>query len=216
MKPQRTLSIVKPDGVRKGVVGEVIRRFETSGIRVVAMRMLHLTKKEAEGFYAVHRERPFFGSLTEFMSSGPIVVMVLEGENVIARNRSLMGATDPKKADRGTIRADLADNVEQNIVHGSDAPETAATEISYFFSKLDISKLNRRGRVKSDPASRTNGGDMTTGTTKIIWTKIDEAPALATYSLLPIVQAFTKGPAFPSKRGISLLRAGSSRISPNT
>jgi nucleoside-diphosphate kinase len=135
---QRTLSIVKPDGVRKGNIGEVIRRFETSGIRIVAMRMLRLTKKEAEGFYSVHRERPFFGSLTEFMSSGPIVVMVLEGENVIARNRSLMGATDPKKADRGTIRADLADNVEQNIVHGSDAPETAETEISYFFSKLSI------------------------------------------------------------------------------
>src|SRR5512144_175429 len=115
---QRTLSIVKPDGVKQGVVGEVIRRFEKEKIRIVAMRMLHLSKKEAEGFYAVHRERPFFGSLTEFMSSGPIVVMVLEGENVIARNRQLMGATDPKKADRGTLRADLAENVERNIVHG--------------------------------------------------------------------------------------------------
>jgi len=135
---RRTLSIVKPDGVRKGVVGEVIRRFESAGIRIVAMRMLHLTKKGAEGFYAVHRERPFFGSLTDFMSSGPIVAMVLEGDNVIARNRELMGATDPKKADKGTIRADLADGVEQNIVHGSDAPETAATEITYFFSNLDI------------------------------------------------------------------------------
>ena len=135
---QRTLSIVKPDGVRKGVVGEVIRRFEASGIRIVAMRMLHLTKAGAEGFYAVHRERPFFGSLTEFMSSGPIVAMVLEGEDVIARNRTLMGATDPKKAERGTIRADLAENVERNIVHGSDAPETAEVEINYFFSKLDI------------------------------------------------------------------------------
>ena len=135
---QRTLSIVKPDGVRKGVVGEVIRRFEASGIRIVAMRMLHLTKAGAEGFYAVHRERPFFGSLTEFMSSGPIVAMVLEGEDVIARNRTLMGATDPKKAERGTIRADLAENVERNIVHGSDAPETAEVEISYFFSKLDM------------------------------------------------------------------------------
>ena len=135
---QRTLSIVKPDGVRKGVVGDVVRRFETAGIRIAAMRMLRLTRAEAEGFYAVHRERPFFGSLTEFMSSGPIVVMVLEGENVIARNRELMGATDPKKAAKGTIRAELADNVEQNIVHGSDAPETAATEISYFFSSLDI------------------------------------------------------------------------------
>ena len=135
---QRTLSIVKPDGVKKGVVGEVIRRFEKEGIRVVAMKMLHLTKKRAEGFYAVHRERPFFASLTDFLSSGPIVVMVLEGDDVIARNRTIMGATDPKKADRGTIRADLADNVEQNIVHGSDAPETAAMEIAYFFSNLDI------------------------------------------------------------------------------
>jgi len=138
MGSRRTLSIVKPDGVRKGVVGEVIRRFESAGIRIVAMRMLHLTKKEAEGFYAVHRERPFFGSLTDFMSSGPIVAMVLEGDNVIGLNRELMGATDPKKADKGTIRADLADGVEQNIVHGSDAPETAATEIAYFFSSLDI------------------------------------------------------------------------------
>jgi nucleoside-diphosphate kinase len=135
---QRTLSIVKPDGVRKGVAGEVIRRFEAAGIRVVAMRMVRLTRQAAEGFYAVHRERPFFGSLTEFMSSGPIIVMVLEGENVIARNRELMGATDPKKAAPGTIRAALADSVEQNIVHGSDAPETADTEIRYFFSSLDI------------------------------------------------------------------------------
>jgi nucleoside-diphosphate kinase len=135
---QRTLSIVKPDGVKKGVVGEVIRRFEKEGIRIVAMRMLHLTKGEAEGFYAVHRERPFFGSLTDFMSSGPIVAMVLEGEDVIARNRTIMGATDPSKADPGTIRADFAGSVEQNIVHGSDAPETAAAEILYFFSGLDI------------------------------------------------------------------------------
>lgn len=135
---QRTLSIVKPDGVRKGVVGEVVRRFETAGIRIAAMRMLRLTKQEAEGFYAVHRERPFFASLTDFMSSGPIVVMVLEGENVIARNRELMGATDPKKAAPGTIRADFAEEIEKNIVHGSDAPETADTEIRYFFSELDI------------------------------------------------------------------------------
>jgi nucleoside-diphosphate kinase len=138
MAKQRTLSIVKPDGVRKAVVGDVVRRFEAAGIRIVAMRMLRLTKREAEGFYAVHRERPFFVSLTDFMSSGPIVAMVLEGPDVIARNRALMGATDPKKADKGTIRADLADNVEQNIVHGSDAPETAATEIAYFFRALDI------------------------------------------------------------------------------
>lgn len=135
---QRTLSIVKPDGVRKGVIGEVVRRFEGAGIRIVAMRMLHLTKKEAEGFYAVHRERPFFGSLTDFMSSGPIVVMVLEGDDVIARNRKIMGATDPAKADKGTIRADFAGSIEQNIVHGSDAPETAAIEIRYFFSDMDV------------------------------------------------------------------------------
>ncbi len=135
---QRTLSIVKPDGVAKGLIGEVVRRFEKEGIRVVAMRMLHLGKKQAEGFYAVHRERPFFSSLTDFMSSGPIVVMVLEGDDVIARNRKIMGATDPAKADKGTIRADFADGIERNIVHGSDAPETAATEIRYFFSELDI------------------------------------------------------------------------------
>ncbi len=137
-KGQRTLSIVKPDGVRKGLIGEVIRRFEKEGIRIAAMRMIRLTRGEAEGFYAVHRERPFFGSLTEFISSGPVVVMVLEGEDVIARNRRLMGATDPKRADKGTIRADFAHNVEQNIVHGSDAPETAETEIRYFFSDLDL------------------------------------------------------------------------------
>jgi len=135
---QRTLSIVKPDGVKKGVIGEVIRRFEKESIRVVAMKMLHLTKKQAEGFYAVHRERPFFASLTAFLSSGPVVVMVLEGDDVIARNRTIMGATDPKKADKGTIRADFAGSIEQNIVHGSDAPETAATEIRYFFSDMEI------------------------------------------------------------------------------
>ena len=135
---QRTLSIIKPDGVKKGLIGEVTRRFEKEGIRIVAMRMLRLTRREAEGFYAVHRERPFFGSLTEFMSSGPVVVLVLEGKDVISRNRMLMGATDPKKADKGTIRADFAHNVEQNIVHGSDAPETAGTEIRYFFGDLEL------------------------------------------------------------------------------
>ena len=135
---QRTLSIVKPDGVEKGLIGEVVRRFEKEGIRIVAMRMRRLSRREAEGFYAVHRERPFFNSLTEFMSSGPIVVLVLEGDDVIARNRALMGATDPKKAEKGTIRADFAGNVEKNIVHGSDAPETAETEIRYFFSDLDL------------------------------------------------------------------------------
>jgi nucleoside-diphosphate kinase len=137
---QRTLSIIKPDGVGKGLIGEVVRRFEKEGIRIIAMRMFRLTLREAEGFYAVHRERPFFASLTEFMSSGPIVVMVLEGDDVISRNRALMGATDPKKAEKGTIRADFADSVERNIVHGSDATETAETEIRYFFSELDVSE----------------------------------------------------------------------------
>lgn len=135
---QRTLSIVKPDGVRKGVIGQVISRFEKAGIRIVAMQMRQLSRKDAEGFYAVHRERPFFGELCEFMTSGPVVVMVLEGDNVIARNRELMGATDPKKADPGTIRADYADSISENIAHGSDAPETAAFEISWFFRGLDI------------------------------------------------------------------------------
>ena len=137
---ERTLSIIKPDGVGKGLIGEVIRRFEKEGIRIAAMRMFRLTRREAEGFYAVHRERPFFGSLTEFISSGPVVVMVLEGDDVIARNRALMGATDPKKAEKGTIRADFADSVERNIVHGSDAPETAETEIRYFFGELDLNR----------------------------------------------------------------------------
>ena len=137
---ERTLSIIKPDGVGKGLIGEVIRRFEKEGIRIAAMRMFRLTRKEAEGFYAVHRERPFFGSLTEFISSGPVVVMVLEGDDVISRNRALMGATDPKKAEKGTIRADFADSVERNIVHGSDAPETAETEIRYFFGDLDLNR----------------------------------------------------------------------------
>jgi nucleoside-diphosphate kinase len=137
-RKQRTLSIVKPDGVRKGVIGEVIRRFEKEGIRIAAMKMLHLTRRQAEGFYDVHRQRPFFASLTEFMSSGPIVVMVLEGDDVIARNRTIMGATDPKKADKGTLRAEFAGSIEQNIVHGSDAPETATTEIRYFFSDMEI------------------------------------------------------------------------------
>jgi len=137
---ERTLSIIKPDGVEKKLIGEVIRRFEKEGIRIAAMRMFRLTRREAEGFYAVHRDRPFFGSLTEFISSGPVVVMVLEGDDVISRNRALMGATDPKKAGKGTIRADFADSVERNIVHGSDAPETAETEIRYFFADLDLNR----------------------------------------------------------------------------
>jgi nucleoside-diphosphate kinase len=135
---ERTLSIVKPDGVRKNVIGEVIKRFESKGLKVAALKMARLTRKEAEGFYAVHRERPFFGSLTDFMTSGPVVLMVLEGEGAIKTVRDTMGATDPAKADPGTIRKDLADSIESNIVHGSDAPETASFEIPYFFNALEI------------------------------------------------------------------------------
>jgi len=135
---ERTLSIIKPDGVSRGVIGEVIRRFEANKIKIVAMKMIYMTKAQAQGFYAVHKERPFFGSVTDFMSSGPSVVMVLEGENVIAKNRELMGATDFRKAAEGTIRRDFATDIEKNVVHGSDAPETAAFEIGYFFSRLEI------------------------------------------------------------------------------
>ena len=135
---ERTLSIIKPDGVKKNVIGEVIRRFETDGIKVAAMKMIQLTKTQAQGFYAVHKERPFFDSLTDFMTSGPIVVIVLEGDDVIARNRKLMGATNFEEAEEGTIRKDYATNIEQNVVHGSDAPETAAYEIGYFFNDLEI------------------------------------------------------------------------------
>ena len=133
MPSERTLSIIKPDAVKKNVVGQIVSRFEAAGLRVVAMRMTHLSRAEAEGFYAVHRERPFFKDLVEFMISGPVVVQVLEGEGAIAKNRDLMGATDPKKAAKGTIRADFADSIDANAVHGSDAPETAAVEIAYFF-----------------------------------------------------------------------------------
>jgi nucleoside-diphosphate kinase len=135
---QRTLTIIKPDALQQRVAGDVIRHFEQAGFRVAAARLVHLTKKEAEGFYAVHRERPFFASLTTFMSSGPCMPMVLEGEEVITRLRALMGATDPAKADAGTIRKLHATSVERNIVHGSDSPESAATEIRYFFSDLDL------------------------------------------------------------------------------
>ncbi|MCF8067599.1 MAG: nucleoside-diphosphate kinase [Desulfobacterales bacterium] len=135
---ERTLSIVKPDGVAKNVIGEVVKRFESNGIKIVAMKMIHMNQAQAEGFYAVHKERPFFGSLTEFMTSGPIVVMVLEGENVIAKNRELMGATNFKEAAEGTIRRDFATDIEKNVVHGSDAPETAAFEIGYFFNSFEI------------------------------------------------------------------------------
>jgi nucleoside-diphosphate kinase len=135
---ERTLSIVKPDGVAKGLTGEVLRRFERAGLKIVAMKMLRMSKAQAEGFYAVHRARPFFDSLTTFMSSGPVVVAVLEGDNAIARNRELMGATNPANAAPGTIRRDLADNVEQNVVHGSDGPDTAKTEIAYFFGEWEL------------------------------------------------------------------------------
>ena len=137
---ERTLSIIKPDGVAKNVIGEVIKRFETDGIKIAAIKMIHLTKIQAQGFYDVHKERLFFGSLTDFMTSGPIVVMVLEGEDVIAKNRKLMGATNFEEAEQGTIRKDYATNIEQNVVHGSDAPETAAFEIGYFFNDLEIQK----------------------------------------------------------------------------
>jgi len=135
---ERTLAIVKPDAVQRNLIGEIIRRAEGGGLRVAAARFLHLTRAEAEGFYDVHRERPFFASLTSYMSSGPVMVLALEGEGAIKRWRDLMGATDPAKADPGTIRKDLGLNVEQNATHGSDAPETARTEIAYFFSALEI------------------------------------------------------------------------------
>ena len=135
---ERTLSIIKPDGVAKGVIGEVVKRLENAGLKIAAMKMIQMSKKEAEGFYAVHRGKPFYKSLTDFMSSGPCVVMILEGPQAIAKNRELMGATNPQNAAPGTIRKDFATNVEQNTVHGSDAPETAAYEIGYFFNALEI------------------------------------------------------------------------------
>jgi len=135
---ERTLSIVKPDGVAKNLIGEVVRRFEAAGLKVVALKMVRLDRGEAEGFYHVHRERPFFASLVAFMSSGPIVPMVLEGEDAIARVRTVMGSTDPAKAGVGTIRKDFASSIEKNIVHGSDGPATASFEIGYFFSALEI------------------------------------------------------------------------------
>jgi nucleoside-diphosphate kinase len=138
MALERTLSIVKPDGVTRNLIGEVIRRFEKAGLKVVAARMVHLSQRDAEGFYAVHAARPFFKDLVKYMTSGPVLIQVLEGEGAIARNREVMGATDPKKAAPGTIRADLAESIEANTVHGSDAPETAAKEIAYFFRETEI------------------------------------------------------------------------------
>ena len=134
----RTLAIIKPDGVARGIIGEVIKRLEDNDFKIIAMKMIHLSKKQAEGFYAVHRGKPFFESLTDFMSSGPTVVMVLEGKDIIARYRELMGATNYKEAAEGTIRKAFATDIEKNVVHGSDAPETAAFEMAYFFNNLEI------------------------------------------------------------------------------
>jgi nucleoside-diphosphate kinase len=138
MAVERTFSMIKPDAVAKNVIGKIYSRFESNGLKIIAARMVHLSRREAEGFYAVHRERPFFKDLVEFMISGPVMAQVLEGENAVAKNRELMGATDPKKADAGTIRADFADSIDANAVHGSDAPETAAVEIAYFFPALNV------------------------------------------------------------------------------
>src|ERR1700733_11634025 len=134
MAIERTLSIIKPDAVAKNVIGKIYQRFEDAGLKIIAARMMHLSRAEAEGFYAVHKERPFFKDLVDFMISGPVIVQALEGENAILKNRDLMGATDPKKAEKGTIRADFAQSIDANAVHGSDAPETAQVEIAYFFS----------------------------------------------------------------------------------
>ena len=138
MAIERTLSIIKPDAVAKNVIGEILARFERAGLKIVAARMVHLSRQEAEGFYAVHRARPFFKDLVDFMISGPVMVQALEGENAIQKNRDLMGATDPKKAEKGTIRADFAQSIDANAVHGSDAPETAQVEIAYFFPSLNV------------------------------------------------------------------------------
>lgn len=135
---ERTLSIVKPDGVMKGVIGDVMNRFEKSGLRVIALKMLHLTPEQAGGFYIVHRDRPFYNDLKDYMSSGSIVVLVLEGNNAISTARDIMGATNPEEAAPGTIRADLADSIERNVVHGSDSPESAAYEIPFFFPEIEV------------------------------------------------------------------------------
>ena len=143
MTIERTFSIVKPDGVQKNLIGEVYRRFEQTGLQIVAARMLHLSREQAEGFYAVHKERPFYNNLVSYMISGPVVVQVLEGENAIQKNREIMGATNPADADPGTIRADFADEITENAVHGSDSPENAATEIAYFFPPEEICPRSR-------------------------------------------------------------------------
>jgi len=138
MAIERTLSIIKPDAVAKNVIGQIYARFESAGLKVVAARMVHLSRAEAEQFYAVHKARPFFNDLVSFMISGPVMIQALEGEGAIAKNRELMGATDPKKAAEGTIRADFADSIDANAVHGSDAPDTAATEVAFFFAGMSV------------------------------------------------------------------------------
>lgn len=143
MAIERTFSIIKPDAVAKNIIGEIISRFEKNGLRIIAQRMLHLTREQAQAFYAVHRERPFYNDLVAFMTSGPVVVQVLEGENAVSRNRELMGATNPQEAEPGTIRADFATTVDENAVHGSDAPETAAQEIAFFFGEGGICPRTR-------------------------------------------------------------------------
>ncbi|HKX98081.1 MAG TPA: nucleoside-diphosphate kinase [Steroidobacteraceae bacterium] len=143
MALERTLSIVKPDGVARNLIGDVYRRFEEAGLRIVAARMLQLTQRQAEGFYAVHRERPFFRDLCSYMTSGPVMVQVLEGESAVQRHRDIMGATDPRKAAPGTIRADLASSIEENVVHGSDSAENAAREIAYFFAETSLCPRTR-------------------------------------------------------------------------
>ena len=143
MAIERTFSIVKPDAVAKNVIGEIYSRFEQNGLKVIAAKMLHLTQAQAEGFYAVHKERPFFNDLVAFMMTGPVMVQVLEGENAIAKNRELMGATNPAEAEPGTIRADFADSIDENAVHGSDAPETAEQEIAFFFSENELCPRTR-------------------------------------------------------------------------
>ena len=143
MAVERTLSIVKPDAVSKNQIGEIYRRFEDAGLHIVAARMVHMTKAQAEAFYEVHSERPFYKDLVNFMISGPVMVQVLEGENAIAKNREVMGATNPKEADKGTIRGDLAESIDENAVHGSDAPETAREEIAFFFSRMELCSRTR-------------------------------------------------------------------------
>jgi nucleoside-diphosphate kinase len=143
MAVERTFSIIKPDGVEKNIIGEIYKRFEGAGLQIVASRMLHLSREQAEGFYAVHRERPFFADLVSYMTSGPVVVQVLEGENAIKKNRDLMGATNPAQAAAGTIRADFAESIEQNVVHGSDGPDTAPVEIKFFFEEGEICPRTR-------------------------------------------------------------------------